>query len=432
MAGAIHGQTNASPSSKILFLPWLVCGVGALFFCYEFYLRVLPSVMTADLMRTYNINAAMLGNMTAFYFYAYTPMQLPVGVLLDRYGPRMLLTLACFACALGTYLFGFTDSLAIAKLGRFLVGFGSAFAFVGVLKLATIWLPPQHFAMIAGLTTTLGMLGAMTSDIMLNAVVEKFGWRHAVACSAIAGLVLTFIVWLVVRDRPREVPVPLPDHAENLKGAFHGLVETLKNRQVWLAGLIGFLMYTPTTAFAVLWGVPYLEYVYNFSAAHAGLAISMIFLGWAIGGPVIGSVSDKLRLRRIPMFFGALSAMFLLFVLIFLPGISDFWVFVILFLFGLCSSAQVIVFAIATEASSHEASGVALALTNMIVMLGGVLFQPLIGVLLDWKWEGILVNGAHVYTRGDFQFALAVLPFGVLVSVLLCGFVRETHAGGEE
>src|ERR1700722_8240175 len=163
--------------AKLTVLPWLVCGLGALFYCYEYLLRIAPSVMTADLMQAYHINATALGNLVAFYYYAYTPMQLPVGVLMDRYGPRRLLTFACLACALGSYLFAHAFHIEFAQFGRFMVGFGSAFAFVGVLKLATIWLPPRRFAMVSGLTTSLGMIGGMVGDIYLTSLVNQVEWR---------------------------------------------------------------------------------------------------------------------------------------------------------------------------------------------------------------------------------------------------------------
>ena len=182
-------------SKRSQIFPWLICGLGALFYCYEYILRISPSVMAQPLAHAFNVDAAMLGNAVAFYYYAYTPMQLPVGVLMDRYGPRRLLAIAALICAGGAYLFAF-GHLGIAEVGRFLVGFGSAFAFVGVLKLASLWLPPSRFAMIAGLVTTLGMLGAMFGDRLLGHFVQQMGWQSTVNLSAAVGVVLAAVIWL--------------------------------------------------------------------------------------------------------------------------------------------------------------------------------------------------------------------------------------------
>ena len=127
-------------------LPWLIVAVAATFYAYEYFLRILPSVMVTDLMQSFGVSAAVIGNLAAFYYYAYTPMQLPVGVMMDHYGPRRLLTFACLCCAMGSFLFAQPNHIFMAQVGRLLVGFGSAFAFVGVLKLATLWLPQNHFA----------------------------------------------------------------------------------------------------------------------------------------------------------------------------------------------------------------------------------------------------------------------------------------------
>jgi len=158
-------------------LAWIICGLGAIFYCYEYILRIAPSVMSSDIMRTYDIHAGAFGHLSAFYYYAYALVQPLVGLLLDRYGPRYLLTLACLACAVGTYLFIATEIFWIACLGRFLIGLGSGFAFVGALKLASIWLPPNRFAFISGLVNASGMIGAILGDIFLTRLVSSIGWR---------------------------------------------------------------------------------------------------------------------------------------------------------------------------------------------------------------------------------------------------------------
>lgn len=199
-------------NKKAHILPWLICGLGALFYCYEYFLRILPSVMTQHLMHAFNIDAAMFGNLMAFYYYAYTPMQLPVGVMMDRIGPKRLLVFAAVICAFGTYLFAH-QYLAVAQTGRFLVGFGSAFAFVGVMKLASIWLPPSRFGMIAGFATTLGMLGAMGGDILLAELVRDLGPKTTLYLASAVGIVITVILWLAIPDRNK----PLRSSEKNIQ-----------------------------------------------------------------------------------------------------------------------------------------------------------------------------------------------------------------------
>lgn len=408
-------------------LPWVICTLGALFYCYEYLLRISPSVMTSDLMHAYHINATILGNLAAFYYYAYTPMQLPVGILMDRYGPRRLLTLACLACALGSYLFAHAFYIGFAQIGRFMVGFGSAFAFVGVLKLATIWLPPQRFAMISGLTTSLGMIGGMVGDIYLTSLVDQIGWRATVLSSAAVGVVLALAMFLVIRDHaPGVTYISHPPRAD-FKRVLIGALQIFKKPQMWLCGVVGAVLYLSLSAFAELWGIPYLVAARGFSEQQAALSISMVFLGWTFGGPLMGWISDTMGRRLLPVVVGCIGGAIIVTMLLYLPAPPLWMINVLLFLFGLFAASEVIIFAIARESCSSDVAASALAIVNMLIMSGGVFFQPLTGYFLDLTWTGELVNGVRHYTASGYQIALASLPISLVLATLLTFFMRETH-----
>ena len=411
---------------KVLLLPWIICGLGAVFYCYEYFLRITPSVMTSELMSAYNMGGGEIGNLSAFYYHAYVPMQIVVGLLMDRYGPRRLLTIACLLCAVGTYMFAGKYGLGIAELGRFLVGFGSAFAFVGALKLATIWLPPNRFALVSGIIMCLGMIGAMCGDILLRDMVDTMGWRTTIYASAVCGLVLSVVLWSIVRDSDK-AHLDHHIHAINFKSVLAGLVETLGNSQIWLVGSVGFLMYTSLSAFAELWGIPYLEQAHGFSKTTAAYANSIVFLGWAFGSPAWGWFSDHIQKRCLPIIIGAICSLIFVTILLYVPHLSSFWIYAALFFFGFFSSVQILIFAICHEASKIKAAGTAIALTNMIVMIGGNVFQPIIGKLLDWEWTGKMLNGAHVYPPHAYHVALSLLPVCIVGACFIMYFVRETN-----
>ena len=408
------------------FYSWLVWSLGAIFYCYEYFLRISPDVFTGDLMRTYGLGGAALGNLVAFYYYAYTPMQLPVGVLMDRYGPRLLLTVAALCCAIGSFLFAATQDIWVAEIGRFMVGFGSAFAFVGVLKLAAIWLPADRFAMVVGLATTLGMVGAMIGENALTYLVRAFGWQNTTFGSAIFGLILAFIIWIIVRNTKKETEQELHYKKIDMKIIFRDLGTALKTRQVWLAGIVGGLLYIPTSVFAELWGIPYLEQARGFSSYQAAAAVSMIFLGWAVGGPIIGFISDRLHQRRSPIIIGSLLAALLIGLLLLTPSIPINIVFVIFLLFGIFSSVENITFAIARESCAAEIAGSAVAINNMLVMFGGMLLQPIVGQLLDTHWQGTLKNGHRVFSNLNYQHALLLMPVGLFLAAIITCFIRKT------
>lgn len=405
---------------------WLMCALGALFYCYESLLRVSPSVMSVDLMLNYHINAAQLGNLIAFYYYIYAPMQLFVGMFMDRFGPRRLLTMAALSCAVGTYFFVATDHLVLAELGRFMVGFGSAFAFVGVLKLATIWLPPERFAVVSGSMMAIGMVGGMLGDVMLTALVNAEGWQHASHQAAVLGGIIVLLLFVMLRDGSKQHEF----HAKKVstKEVIQGLRRLVSNHQIWINGMIGLLMWLPLSIFAETWGIFYLKQVHGFSATAAANANSLMFMGWAVGGPLVGMLSDYIRQRRLPMTVGAGMAALMMSILLFVPDLPTNSIYVLLFLTGVCSSPQVIIFAVAREISGFRAAGTALALTNMLVMTSGII-QPISGVLLEHSDKAIKVleDGAHVYSTHAYQAAMLILPASLLGAMAASFFLKETH-----
>lgn len=415
-----------SRSRYISIFAWFMCAIGAIYYCYEYFLRICPSVMTTELMSQYNLSGVQVGSLSAYYYHAYVPMQIVVGLLMDRYGPRRLLTLACMLCAFGTYLFASGSSLVVAEAGRFLVGFGSAFAFVGALKLATIWLPPNRFALVSGIILCLGMLGAMLGDILLRGLVDTVGWQVTIYASAGAGVILMAVIWTIVRDvNPMQTE---HRHVMHFRPLFEGLLNALKNPQIWLNGFVGLLLYLSLSAFAELWGIPYLEQARGLTKTHAAYANSMIFLGWAVGGPFWGLLSDFLQRRCMPIIVSSVFALILACVLLYAPSISLFSIYILLFSFGLLSSVQILVFSICRETTHVKMAGTAIALTNFFVMVGGNLFQPVIGLLLDMGWSGSMVNGARVYSPHAYQWALSVMPVSIVFAIIIMLFIRETHA----
>ncbi|STY27165.1 major facilitator family transporter [Legionella taurinensis] len=421
---------------KYMVMAWLICGLGALYYSYEYLLRISPSVMEPALREHFNLSATGFGLLSAFYYYAYVPLQIPVGVLLDRYGPRLLLTLACMVCVIGTFIFCGTQLFWVAAVGRFLVGFGSAFAFVGVLKLATIWLPEDKLAMVSGMASALGTIGAMLGDNLLGYMVIKLGWRETVNYTAIFGIGLIFVLWYGIRDRHRNQRQS--GTVENFRQSMTDLGIIARNKQIWINGMYGCLVYLPATVFAELWGIPYLKNAHGLSLEAADLANSLLFLGFTIGAPLFGLLSDKLKRRKLPMVIGAVGAAIVMMMVLYMPGLTEVGIDSLMFVLGLLYSAQCIVFAVGRELSPNEAAGTAIAMTNMIVMLGAMFLQPLVGRLLDFSLsvhthaaglDALSTDKlAQLYTASDYQFALSIIPLGIVLAAILTFFLDETHA----
>lgn len=412
---------NSIPTGKIIFGS-LVCMIAALFYCYEFVLRIIPGVLQSELSEAFgHISASTFGQLSALYYFAYSPMQMPVGILMDRFGPRRLLSLACLCCTLGSFMFSFSSSIAIAGSGRFLVGFGSAFAFVGVLSLAVQWLPRRYFSLVAGLMTTLGMLGLIYGEMKITELVASMGLHYVLIAMVTIGFLLTVLIFFVVRDGNGGVSAK----SQSLREFSHNIWQVLISPQVWLIGFVGACLYTSLSVFGELWGKSYLELAHHLTKLEAAKTISVMFLGWAVGAPLAGYFSDKTGRRVLPLVLGALLSLVCISIVLYVPGLSYSALNTLIFFYGLFSATEIIVFVMAKENSGAKLSGTVFAAANMIVTLGGVIFQPLVGTLLDKFSNGKIIDGVHSYDVIDYQLALSVLPVSLLLVMVASFFLKD-------
>jgi MFS family permease len=411
--------------NKTALIGWLICGLGALFYCYEYLLRIQPSVIVPELMRQFHISADRFSAIISLYYLAYTPMQAVVGVITDLYGPRYILTFAVFVCTIGSFFFAVADNLYFASIGRFLIGFGSAFAFVSALKLASIWLPLNRFALFAGLVTALGMIGGMAGDIGLTHLVATIGWQQTLYAGTILGAILIPIIWFIIRDKNNRDQVASSQRV-SYRETFSGLLVILKNPQAWLAGFIGCILYLSLSVFAELWGIPFLKEVYHLNANQAALANSAVFLGWLVGAPLTGWISDRMQKRRLPLILGCVLSAISITWVIFVPTTPFFLMIFLLFLFGVFSSIEVVCFAVGRETSPRHVSGAAVSFVNLLVMFGGLALQPLVGKILDMHWSGQMLQGVRLYSPHSYQIAMSVVPIAIILGILLSSILKES------
>lgn len=405
------------------FIGWVICALGAIFYCYEYLLRIQPTVMVPELMRQFHMSADQFGAVISLFYLAYTPMQAIVGVITDLYGPRYILTFAVVVCTIGSFLFGVADNLYMASIGRFMIGFGSSFAFVSALKLASIWLPLNRFAMFAGLVTALGMVGGMVGVIGLTSLVATLGWKETIYAGTVAGAILTPIIWLVIKDRDQKTTRSAKIAYQE---TFKGIKAILTNGQAWIAGLIGFILYMSLSVFAELWGIPFLKAVYHLNPNQAAVAVSMVFIGWLVGAPLTGWISDRLRRRRLPLMLGCILSAMAITLVIYFPTMPVRSMEFLLLLFGVFSSIEVVTFAVGRETSPEYMAGAAVSFVNFLVSLGGLAFQPIVGRILDFYWTGQMSDGVRVYATANFQKALLVIPVSLVIGVICTLILKES------
>jgi sugar phosphate permease len=399
------------------FIPWLIWIVAASFYSFEFFLRISPTVMVSDLMHDFAVDAAVLGNLSAFYYYAYAAMQIPAGFLLDRLGIRPLLTFAAILVAIGSFLFATTTHLPIAELGRVCMGIGSAFSFIGCLKLVRNWFSAKQLAIIIGLTNTLGVVGALTAEAPLAMMVDHWGWRQTLLIAGCIGALLALVIRVVIRDKPDNVEVRISQ-----QDFFQSLSHVIRCSRTWLTAIYGGLMVAPIAAFTELWSVPFFMQADALTRTKAAALSSLVFIGIAVGGPLNGWLSGKLGKRKPVMLLGCLGAFLSFVLLIYAPLHSYPLIMTLLFCFGFFTSSMLLAFSINTEHNSTAVTGVVIGFTNMLVMMGGTIFQPLVGYFLDISQPGIITR----YSLPEYQHALILLPLCQLGALILLFFIRET------
>jgi MFS family permease len=372
------------------------------FFAYAFVQRVAPSVIVGELMGEFEVGAAVLGNLAAFYFYAYVPMQMPVGMLMDRFGPRRLMGFAAAVAGLGAVVFALAPNIETAYLGRFLVGLGSAFGWIGILTVATLWFPAERFALLTGIAQGIGMIGAVFGQAPLAYAVDAWGWRWTLGALAIFGVVVAIAIFIVVAEK-RSAP------AAARAGFADGIKAAIKARDAWLAAGYGFSMTGAMLAFAGLWAVPWLVQTRGFERGAAAMMASLMFVGWGAGSPLIGYVVDKLRLDHIR----AMTALGVgmtgsLACVLYLP-LPAFVLAGLMIVNGACASGMILCYGHARDHAPPEASGAVYGLVNTAVVGSGAVMQPTIGWLLDRYWDGAMASGARIYGPEAYDGAFLVL-----------------------
>ena len=403
-------------------LPWIIWALASSFVFYKYVLEVSPSVMSQELMATFHLTGAQLGNLAACYFYAYLLMQIPVGLLLDRFAARHMIAFAMVMCALATLWFSLTDHLYSAYFTRILVGLFGAFSAVGTMKLVTLLFPAHRFALLSGLMMTVAMLGAVVGQGPLAYSVSHLGWRNSMLLLAALGALLACVFFLLSRHKTETVP----HHKTSFKEVLTGLRTIASNRNSWLIAAYSGLAFAPINAFAGLWGIPFLTETYHMARPHMAGIVSLTFIGFAIGCPLAGWYSNAIGKRKPVMLWGTSIALVCLLVCLYVP-LAIWQLSLVMLVMGFFISFFFVSFAYINELNPHHYAGSSLGFINMFNALCGAVSEPLIGRILDLHWHGKMMAGARYFGVENYHHALVILPVGMALGIILLLFTQETY-----
>lgn len=402
--------------------PYLVVFTAALFYLFEFINMNSFNALNDQLRAAFNVSALQISNLSAMYFYANVLFMIPAGLLLDRVSTKKLLVGALSICILMALIFASTHSFWVACVCRFVTGMGSTMVVLSCVLLTSRWIQPTKAGIVIGGVITLGMLGGVLAQQITYLVLFTGSWRFAILCIAGLGIIFLAAILWIVKDYP-------PNYQETYKhslglikeGLWRNLSLALKNKQIWYAGMYASLIDITVMLLGALWGKDYLVISHGFSDHEAASAISMVFLGFMIGGPLFGFISDRCGLRKLPMVLGGIfNLLWILLILYwhFSPLIANF-LFLIL---GILCASQVLVFPLIIESVPRHITASSEALSATLIMGGGAVFQPLFGWLLDCS-----ASTPSVYSATDFNHALLMLPIAFIIAIVFALLFKETY-----
>ncbi len=401
---------------------WLIWLLAAMSFGYAFFHRVAPSVMVSDLMAEFAISGAVLGTLSALYFYPYVLMQVPLGALIDRLGARLLLSAALLIGGVGSVLFALAQSVEIAYLGRILIGIGSAVGFLSSLALAGKWFAPERFAFMAGLVMFFGMISGMLAQGPLALFVESFGWRAAMWSLGAFSLLLAILVFIFVKNAPEEKREITKPPKETWRAMWEGLGRAASTLEVWKVALVASTMSAPMLTLGGLWGTPYFISAYGLEKTHAAFWMSALLLGWAFGAPFAGWLSDRIKQRKKLLMLGSFILTCCMGIMVFLP-LPPLWLSIILIiLIGMSGAFMTITFALVREVTPNDISSSVTGIVNSMTVASGAILQPAVGFALDQIWDGSLNEGVRFYSVDSYHTG-----FMLIFATCLIGFIVSTQ-----
>ncbi len=382
--------------------------------------------MIPAFMKDFQISPLQVGILSSSYFYSYLTMQLPGGMLVDKLGARRVLTAGIILCAIACWLFAHANNFYTAQFSRILMGLGSAPVIGTTFALVAHWFPANRFALIIGLTDTLGMLGGIGGQAYLAHWVQTIGWRQTMLGCFVAAIIITLFISLIVRDKPR----PTPSTAMENNNLFTHLNKIIRLPQIWLNGFYVACIWGVAIGFTGLWSVPFLQTQYHLSLIVAASASSTVFVGIAITTPIIGWLADNILHYRWPlMLICTLTGLITLSIALYLPHLPLPLLFIALFLFGCSTGSYIVSFAIVREITAPECRATAMSFTNMMsIALGSPLLQPLIGYFLNGSTHHHYASNSIQFSAIDFKLAFLSLPLCLLLALLNLKFIKTGQA----
>ena len=388
-----------SNSRIMAYCAWIIASI---FYAYQYILRVMPNIMLDDIMQQFHIDAAVFGQFSGLYYIGYTLMHLPIGIMLDCFGPRKIMSGCILLTVIGLLPIIFSEKSLYLIAGRALIGIGSSAAILGTFEIIRMTFQEKNFTKMLSFSVTIGLIGAIYGGGPVSSMCSALGYKAVVQIFAISGILLAGFTYLIVPE------IESTDHGSiisNIKTVF-------SNKKVILLCCFAGLMTGPLDGFADVWGASFLKQVYGFDANISSYLPSMIFIGMCFGGPILSVIAEKTG-HYIGSIIGAGVVMLLVFTMLVTKSLTVNSITIGFILVGICCAYQIIAIYKASTYVPENMAGLTTAIANMIIMSFGYGFHSIIGIVIDAN-GGIEVAHSFIYGVGVIPIALAIGIIGFI------------------
>lgn len=382
--------------------------IGAIFYLYSNILTSSLGALSPYIKDIYHLNNTHIGFMATVYFSAYAIMQIPVGWLLDRYALRNVMSSAGALCIIGMSIMLYAPTVEYIIISRFIVGLGASFAALSALNISSHYFHAHYFAFLTGLLLTLGSIGAIIGQSPLHMLLHAIGYTSTLYIMILLGIIVMLSILCVI---------PHTSHTTSITLSTHDYAILLTESNVWCIMIYGALMYAPYLILQSIWGIPLIEEILSLDSRNASSILGFLSLGFLIGSPVIGHISDQYTNKNIFLILSAATSTLLLVLLLSLPQQNTYICATLLAAFGVCSSGFLISFNVLKLSVPSHTTSLAMGLMNTINTLGGVALPPLIG--------HHLTHNVMLHIHDPYRTSLYVLPLVSLSAFAISFFIRK-------
>lgn len=397
-----------------IFVVWM-------FYLFSYVARIEPSVLVNELMSDFKITSSVVGMVIAVMYMPYVLLQVPCGIITDKLGVKKIIFISGIVCALGTFIFGSATTVFHLQVGRFLIGAAAASGFVCCGKFAGDFFNKRKYSMLMGIAMCMGCFGGMIGTAPTAYMVSHIGWRNTTFVISAIGLVIAVIAWIFIEDGKKT------DVKERSSGKLlTGLRILISNPRSWILGLYGAITYLPLSAIAELWGVPFMEMRYAVSTETAALSSIFIFVGFGAGGVIAAYIAEKINSYKKTIILFTVGLIFTFSTALYNDSISFFSCLTLLFLGGIFAGANTLAFTIAFNLVPKQYAATSTGFLNALIMCSGIIFQPLLGRLLDFFRNGMVTSsGTPFYNVDMYRSAFQVIIVGMFVAILATFFIND-------